>query len=161
VTSIGIAVSQPICASLSLFANILQHPRDPHGISDLNMIQDVITLLTQLVSQGRLAFATTVLWIIQELHRIAGLFLARELNQTQVSANGTTSSNPLDPEPVLPPHDLPSTIPDTLFPNQNISNMTSFNDNLLTLLDTDNSFQLDGTDSFPRDDPWFWPMDIQ
>jgi hypothetical protein len=95
------------------------------------------------------------------LHRIAGLFLARELSQTQVSADGTTSSKPLDPEPVLLPHDIPPTIPDALFPNQNISNMTSFNDNMLALLDTDNSFQLDGTDIFPRDDPWFWPMDIQ
>jgi hypothetical protein len=70
------SLSQPLCASLALFANILEHPDDPCAHSDLELISSVTSLLGLLISQGRLQFATGTLWIFQELYQIANLYLA-------------------------------------------------------------------------------------
>jgi len=71
-----ISLSLPLCASLTLFANILQYPEDPCAIPDLDLISSVTSLMGQLVAQGRLQFATGTLWIFQELFQIANLYLS-------------------------------------------------------------------------------------
>jgi hypothetical protein len=70
------SVSQLLCASLTLFVNILQYPDDLLAQSDLELISSVTSLLSQLVAQGRLQFTTGTLWIFQELYQIAKLYLS-------------------------------------------------------------------------------------
>ncbi|KAF2494936.1 hypothetical protein BU16DRAFT_562563 [Lophium mytilinum] len=70
------SVSQPLGASLALFANILQYPDEPFAQSDLNLISSVTSLFGHLVAQGRLQFATGTLWIFRELYQIAKLYLS-------------------------------------------------------------------------------------
>ena len=45
-----------MCAALTLFANILQHPDDPMAVSDLDLMSRVISTLGLLVVTGRIQY---------------------------------------------------------------------------------------------------------
>ncbi|RDW70180.1 hypothetical protein BP5796_08577 [Coleophoma crateriformis] len=70
-------VSQPLCAALILFVNILQHPADPYASSDLGRINLVVAMVGQWVVQARLYFASGTLWLFYELYKIADLLLTK------------------------------------------------------------------------------------
>ena len=85
------AINQPLSASLTLFANILQHPEDPDAISHLGRINTVVELVGQLVARNRLCAANGTLLMFKELYRVAQLCLDRDAREGDSSLGLNTA----------------------------------------------------------------------
>ena len=155
-------MAQPSCAALTLFANIVQHPEDPLALSDLDLIARVTSILGEMVATGRLQIAQNALWLFQELHDIARLFLASKL-QTQaanIKGQGETTNKVAQIVNSIENFNLPT---DFQYPNQ-YSQEGTFNDDLLMLMNTQEGqlYPVDMGEHFTTPDGgWYNPRDMQ
>ncbi|KAI9742588.1 MAG: hypothetical protein M1818_003729 [Claussenomyces sp. TS43310] len=169
---IWMTMSQPLCASLTLFANILKHPEDPAAASDLDLMYVVNSFLGQLVAQGRLHFATGTLWIFQELHPIAELYLARKRASPRAGEeayyldsggsvgwqNTTTDIAEQSPTMLHTAHDISPVAPNPLHPNPQVPDSTPFDHDMMTML----SPECQGRPGwFAPDNTGYTPKDLQ
>ncbi|KAF2802771.1 uncharacterized protein BDZ99DRAFT_482626 [Mytilinidion resinicola] len=147
------SVSQPLCASLTLFANILEHPNDPLAQSDLDLISSVTSLFGQLVAQGRLQFATGTLWIFQELYQIAKLYLsAPEALVAEPQPDTTNLESSI--ASVAECFDMAGAALD-VSPTVPVTSRSDFNPDVWS------PWQVDTNDYVLRDDSSFSPIDIR
>jgi len=148
-----------MCAALTLFANILQHPDDPDALSDLDLISCVISTLGLLVETGRMRMGKTALWIFQELRKIGQLFLLKESQLRVQKEDIATTPNDVGGGDMVQPVENFSLPSDLGYLNQ-LSQDGTFNDDMLMLTVPHSAYDIGDVYNTPECD-WYNPMDVQ
>lgn len=85
----------PLTASLTLFANILQNPRDPQALSDIELMKSVTTFLSGFFDDKSYLESTLVIKIFLEVNRLAAEYVEKcRMQGTQAPKRGRGDSRP-------------------------------------------------------------------
>ncbi|KAG9245809.1 fungal-specific transcription factor domain-containing protein [Calycina marina] len=157
---IWLAISQPLCGALALFANILQHPEDPNAYTDLNLVSRVVATLGSLFASGRIYMGTSTLWIFQELYYIAEKFLAKEMQSRAAKAEQQQHQD-------APPSQVQGiaqsieslSLPSDLGPPSQLLQDVNFNDDMLMFMGSNTMYGL-GEQYETSESEWLDPKDV-
>jgi hypothetical protein len=88
--------SYPLAASLTLFANILQNPRDPQALSDIELMKSVTTFLSGFFDDKTFPESDFVVKVFLEVNRRAAQHVEKARMQgTQVLKRARSETIPI------------------------------------------------------------------